>query len=126
MSDFNDELNALALALTKAAIGESNMIIHSVKIDWDDGIRFQGQKTVVRVSGDVTGELELSGQVQKTVSKLFRQHKLVKKLKEKDHDIQIMIDEQKETLAALAHKDKEINQLKDRLARLHKLSEVPE
>lgn len=59
-----------------------------------------------------------------TSSLLFNQHKLVAELKQKDKDIQTMIAEQRDTLTALSRKDKEIEALKDRMARLHKLSEL--
>lgn len=127
MSNLNDELNDLVAALIKAAIGESKLYMDSVKLDYggfSENLKCTIQpKITVRINGDVSGELTLSGEAHKQVRRLFEQHRLVAELKQKDKDIQTMIAEQKDTLAALSAEKNTSTILRGKIAQLHKMSE---
>lgn len=91
-------------ALVKAAIGESRLFVKSYSQDWPHGPMGGAEPTItVEVDGAVMGKLLLSGEVVRRVTQL--------------------VDAERKT-SELEKAHAEIEALKDRLGRLHMLSDL--
>jgi len=106
MADVREQMDMLDVvgALVKVAIGESRIWVKSYSQDWPHG-PMGGEEPVisVEVDGDVQGRLRLSGSVVRRVRDL--------------------VDAERKT-SELERAQAEIEALKDRLGRLHMLSDL--
>ena len=104
----DDEAMELVSALVKVAIGESRIFVASYNTSWD-GLSATCPEVKVVVEGDVNGTLTLRDPITRKVSKLLSVWKTATDLESRTRE--------------LAEAKRQNEALKDRLSRLHCLSD---